>query len=248
MHTMTMIHKSKCYPVTLVSITKTLANNTLEVTWANPYNMTGVFILQVSVDGGNSYINVKELNSVTFTEIVYSAVLGTIPNGQSVLFRIATITEICGSLNSNTIQTTYNREPVVIYEDKGGYYLDHIQNTYKNWRVNMPLAFVNNIISENGTYKFDFKIDKNQNMNSQITTLFKLAVNMPSNFTFPTLTDPIPAASIHDLANIPQQIGTANVSITLNLNANSNLTVFFYQYNGGFMRIGVNVKVKITRL
>lgn len=247
MHTITMRHKKKCRPVTIISISKTTSNNTLFIEWSNPYNMTGAVTLQVSLNNGVTFINVQQLDVTSNSETVYSNVLGTIPNGQTVIFRLIITTEACGDIPSNTITVVYIREPIIILDVTGSSYIDYIQNTYKNWRINMPSTFTD-LITETGTYKFDFEISKNQNMLNALTTIFRLGTTTSNFISLPTLNDPPIGMSVTNIVDIPQQVGTANASITINLNAGVRLYMLYYQYNGGYMRLGTNVKVKVTRL
>ena len=247
MHTITIRNKKKCRPVTLLSISKTTANNTLIVEWSNPYNMSGAVTLQYSIDNGLTYYNVQQLDVTSNIETVYSSALGNIPNGQVTLFRLVINNNLCGDIASNTIQVTYTRDPIVLFEGTGTYYLDYIQNTYKYYRIAMAPAFID-VISETGTYKFDFEINKSQQVNNQLPTIYKLVRNVSPSQSFPTLVDPPSNQGITDLANIPQPVGNSSGTVTLDLQAGTKLTLLFYQYNGGFMRLSTSVKIKVTKL
>ena len=109
--TITMTSKSYCVAPTLNNVAF-VNNNTVLYDWNNngvDYGVSGNIILEVSTDGGASYVAIGSVSPTSSPTTVTSPILNSITNGSSVKFRITANGGACVSQSSNVITLTWNK-------------------------------------------------------------------------------------------------------------------------------------------
>lgn len=109
--TITMTSKSYCVAPTLNNVAF-VNNNTVLYDWNNngvDYGVSGSIILEVSTDGGASYVAIGSVSPNSSPTTATSNILNSIPNGSSVKFRITANGGACVSQSSNVITLTWTK-------------------------------------------------------------------------------------------------------------------------------------------
>ena len=109
--TITMTSKSYCVAPTLNNVAF-VNNNTVLYDWNNngvDYGVSGSIILEVSTDGGTSYVAIGSVSPTSSPTTVTSPILNSITNGSSVKFRITANGGACVSQSSNVITLTWTK-------------------------------------------------------------------------------------------------------------------------------------------
>ena len=107
--TITMTSKSYCVAPTLNNVAF-VNNNTVLYDWNNngvDYGVSGSIILEVSTNGGTSYVAIGYVSPTSSPTTVTSPILNSITNGSSVKFRITANGGACVSQSSNVITLTW---------------------------------------------------------------------------------------------------------------------------------------------
>ena len=116
--TITMTSKSYCVAPTLNNVAF-VNNNTVLYDWSNngvDYGVSGSIILEVSTDGGTSYVAIGSVSPTSSPTTVTSPILNSITNGSSVKFRITANGGACVSQSSNVITLTWNKLSEINFE------------------------------------------------------------------------------------------------------------------------------------
>ena len=109
--TITMTSKSYCVAPTLNNVAF-VNNNTVLYDWNNngvDYGVSGSIILEVSTDGGTSYVAIGSVSPTSSPTTVTSPILNSITNGSSVKFRITANGGACVSQSSNVMTLTWTK-------------------------------------------------------------------------------------------------------------------------------------------
>ena len=109
--TITMTSKSYCVAPTLNNVAF-VNNNTVLYDWNNngvDYGVSGSIILEVSTNGGASYVAIGSVSPTSSPTTVTSPILNSITNGSSVKFRITANGGACVSQSSNVITLTWTK-------------------------------------------------------------------------------------------------------------------------------------------
>ena len=109
--TITVTSKSYCVAPTLNNVAF-VNNSTVLYDWNNngvDYGVSGSIILEVSTNGGASYVAVGSVSPNASPTTVTSPILNSITNGSSVKFRITANGGACVSQSSNVITLTWNK-------------------------------------------------------------------------------------------------------------------------------------------
>ena len=109
--TITVTSKSYCVAPTLNNVAF-VNNNTVLYDWNNngvDYGVSGNIILEVSTNGGASYVAIGSVSPNASPTTVTSPILNSITNGSSVKFRITANGGACVSQSSNVITLTWNK-------------------------------------------------------------------------------------------------------------------------------------------
>ena len=109
--TITVTSKSYCVAPTLNNVAF-VNNSTVLYDWSNngvDYGVSGSIILEVSTDGGTSYVAIGSVSPTSSPTTVTSPILNSITNGSSVKFRITANGGACVSQSSNVITLTWNK-------------------------------------------------------------------------------------------------------------------------------------------
>ena len=109
--TITMTSKSYCVAPTLNNVAF-VNNNTVLYDWNNngvDYGVSGSIVLEVSTNGGTSYVAIGSVSPTSSPTTVTSPILNSITNGSSVKFRITANGGACVSQSSNVITLTWNK-------------------------------------------------------------------------------------------------------------------------------------------
>ena len=109
--TITMNSKAFCTAPTLTSVDR-VNNSTVTFIWNNngvDYGVSGNIILEVSTNGGTSYVAIGSVSPTSSPTTVTSPILNSITNGSSVKFRITANGGACVSQSSNVITLTWNK-------------------------------------------------------------------------------------------------------------------------------------------
>lgn len=109
--TITVTSKSFCVAPTLNNVAF-VNNSTVLYDWNNngvDYGVSGSIILEVSTNGGASYVAIGSVSPNTSPTTVTSPVINSITNGSSVKFRITANGGACISQSSNVITLTWNK-------------------------------------------------------------------------------------------------------------------------------------------
>ena len=109
--TITMTSKSYCVAPTLNNVAF-VNNSTVLYDWNNngvDYGVSGSIILEVSTDGGTSYVAIGSVSPTSSPTTVTSPILNSITNGSSVKFRITANGGACVSQSSNVMTLTWNK-------------------------------------------------------------------------------------------------------------------------------------------
>lgn len=107
--TITMTSKSYCVAPTLNNVAF-VNNNTVLYDWNNngvDYGVSGSIILEVSTNGGTSYVAIGSVSPTSSPTTVTSPIINSITNGSSVKFRITANGGACISQSSNVITLTW---------------------------------------------------------------------------------------------------------------------------------------------
>ena len=115
--TITMTSKSYCVAPTLNNVAF-VNNSTVLYDWNNngvDYGVSGSIILEVSTNGGASYVAIGSVSPTSSPTTVSSPILNSITNGSSVKFRITANGGACISQNSNVITQTWNKDTEVSF-------------------------------------------------------------------------------------------------------------------------------------
>ena len=116
--TITMTSKSYCVAPTLNNVAF-VNNNTVLYDWNNngvDYGVSGSIILEVSTDGGTSYVAIGSVSPTSSPTTVTSPILNSITNGSSVKFRITANGGACVSQSSNVITLTWTKLSEINFE------------------------------------------------------------------------------------------------------------------------------------
>ena len=116
--TITMTSKSYCVAPTLNNVAF-VNNNTVLYDWNNngvDYGVSGNIILEVSTNGGTSYVAIGSVSPTSSPTTVTSPILNSITNGSSVKFRIAANGDACVSQSSNVITLTWTKLSEINFE------------------------------------------------------------------------------------------------------------------------------------
>ena len=109
--TITMTSKSYCVAPTLNNVAF-VNNSTVLYDWNNngvDYGTGGSIILEVSTNGGASYVAIGSVSPTSSPTTVTSPILNSITNGSSVKFRITANGGACVSQSSNVVTLTWNK-------------------------------------------------------------------------------------------------------------------------------------------
>lgn len=109
--TITVTSKSYCVAPTLNNVAF-VNNNTVLYDWNNngvDYGVSGNIILEVSTNGGASYVAIGSVSPTSSPTTVTSPILNSITNGSSVKFRITANGGACVSQSSNVMTLTWNK-------------------------------------------------------------------------------------------------------------------------------------------
>ena len=109
--TITVTSKSYCVAPTLNNVAF-VNNNTALYDWNNngvDYGVSGSIILEVSTNGGASYVAIGSVSHTSSPTTVTSPIINSIVNGSSVKFRITANGGACVSQSSNVITLTWNK-------------------------------------------------------------------------------------------------------------------------------------------
>ena len=109
--TITITSKSYCVAPTLNNVAF-VNNNTVLYDWNNngvDYGVSGSIILEVSTDGGTSYVAIGSVSPTSSPTTATSTIINSITNGSSVKFRITANGGACVSQSSNVITQTWNK-------------------------------------------------------------------------------------------------------------------------------------------
>ena len=115
--TITMTSKSYCVAPTLNNVAF-VNNNTVLYDWNNngvDYGVSGSIILEVSTDGGTSYVAIGSVSPTSSPTTVTSPIINSITNGSSVKFRITANGGACVSQSSNVITLTWTKTTEVSF-------------------------------------------------------------------------------------------------------------------------------------
>lgn len=114
--------KARCTPPTILSVVRSVGStyNDLTVTWTvNTVDYTGgSLVLEMSVNGGASYLFVESLSPAA-TGILINANIGllsTIPNGSQVIFRLVGNTLSCSNMVSAGYKIVWTRTKTPNYD------------------------------------------------------------------------------------------------------------------------------------
>ena len=110
--TITMTSKSYCVAPTLNNVAF-VNNNTVLYDWNNngvDYGISGSIILEVSTDGGTSYVAIGSVSPTSSPTTVTSPILNSITNGSSVKFRVTSNGSPCNAQHSNIITQTWVKD------------------------------------------------------------------------------------------------------------------------------------------
>ena len=110
--TITMTSKSYCAAPTLNNVAF-VNNNTVLYDWNNngvDYGVSGNIILEVSTNGGASYVAIGSVSPTSSPTTVTSSIINSITNGSSVKFRITANGGACISQSSNIITLTWVKD------------------------------------------------------------------------------------------------------------------------------------------
>ena len=116
--TITMTSKSYCVAPTLNNVAF-VNNNTVLYDWNNngvDYGVSGSIILEVSTDGGTSYVAIGSVSPTSSPTTVTSPILNSITNGSSVKFRITANGGSCVSQSSNVMTLTWTKLSEINFE------------------------------------------------------------------------------------------------------------------------------------
>ena len=109
--TITVTSKSYCVAPTLNNVAF-VNNSTVLYDWNNngvDYGVSGSIILEVSTNGGSSYVAIGSVSPTSSPTTVTSPILNSITNGSSVKFRITANGGACLSQSSNVMTLTWNK-------------------------------------------------------------------------------------------------------------------------------------------
>lgn len=109
--TITVTSKSYCVAPTLNNVAF-VNNNTVLYDWNNngvDYGISGNIILEVSTNGGASYVAIGSVSPTSSPTTVTSPIINSIVNGSSVKFRITANGGACISQSSNVMTLTWNK-------------------------------------------------------------------------------------------------------------------------------------------
>ena len=115
--TITVTSKSYCVAPTLNNVAF-VNNSTVLYDWNNngvDYGVSGSIILEVSTNGGSSYVAIGSVSPNTSPTTVTSPIINSITNGSSVKFRITANGGACVSQSSNVITLTWNKDTEVSF-------------------------------------------------------------------------------------------------------------------------------------
>ena len=136
--TITMTSKSYCVAPTLNNVAF-VNNNTVLYDWNSngvDYGVSGSIILEVSTDGGASYIAIGSVSPTSSPTTITSPIINSITNGSSVKFRITASGGACVSQSSNVITQTWvhfsDPPTAVISQDLEGININSIYNSSNN--------------------------------------------------------------------------------------------------------------------
>ena len=116
--TITMTSKSYCVAPTLNNVAF-VNNNTVLYDWNNngvDYGVSGNIILEVSTDGGTSYVAIGSVSPTSSPTTATSPIINSITNGSSVKFRITANGGACVSQSSNVITLTWTKLSEINFE------------------------------------------------------------------------------------------------------------------------------------
>ena len=134
--TITMTSKSYCVAPTLNNVAF-VNNNTVLYDWNNngvDYGVSGSIILEVSTNGGASYVAIGSVSPTSSPTTVTSPVINSIVNGSSVKFRITANGGACVSQSSNVITLTWNKLSEIFVSDIVS------DNGYVTYKLNVSFA------------------------------------------------------------------------------------------------------------
>ena len=109
--TISITSKSHCVAPTLNNVAF-VNNSTVLYDWNNngvDYGVSGSIILEVSTNGGASYVAIGSVSPNSSPTTVTSPIINSIVNGSSVKFRITANGGACVSQSSNVITLTWNK-------------------------------------------------------------------------------------------------------------------------------------------
>ena len=134
--TITVTSKSYCVAPTLNNVAF-VNNSTVLYDWNNngvDYGVSGSIILEVSTNGGASYVAIGSVSPNTSPTTVTSPVINSIINGSSVKFRITANGGSCVSQSSNVITLTWNKQSEIFVSDIVS------TNGYVTYKLNVSFA------------------------------------------------------------------------------------------------------------
>ena len=117
--TITVTSKSYCVAPTLNNVAF-VNNSTVLYDWNNngvDYGVSGSIILEVSTNGGTSYVAIGSVSPNTSPTTVTSPIINSIVNGSSVKFRITANGGACLSQSSNVITLTWTKLSEIFVSD-----------------------------------------------------------------------------------------------------------------------------------
>ena len=154
--TITVTSKSYCVAPTLNNVAF-VNNSTVLYDWNNngvDYGVSGNIILEVSTNGGTSYVAIGSVSPNASPTTVTSPILNSITNGSSVKFRITANGGACLSQSSNVMTLTWNKITEVSFS------INSIDNGSTCYTLNILNGNFTGKIKINGSIGYNTKIPK----------------------------------------------------------------------------------------
>ena len=186
-----------------------------------------------------------EINGIPATEIIpytsSNVTMNTAIGSNSLRLKLTTQNNV--SFWSNTLYYTRKNSNVIIYNEEKYIYRDsaggYNNNPQKHWTFPMPNFFV---IPEDGEYKFEFIIKKTVNAQTSPNLTVKIGRNrngasMDTFTDFVQATDPLVGLNDVKTSTYTKYYSTGDV-----------LDVYYEYYMGGYLRLGLSIAIKITKI
>lgn len=201
--TITMTSKSYCVAPTLNNVAF-VNNSTVLYDWNNngvDYGVSGSIILEVSTNGGASYVAIGSVSPNASPTTVTSPILNSITNGSSVKFRITANGGACVSQSSNVITITWSKNGEV-----------SISNVSK---TNGRTCFTINVLYSNINAKYTLISSINQD-GTEYASVLNIVNSSQLNFTTTTLASNPTNNIVEETNSILLSVGTHNICLEIN--------------------------------